>query len=431
MYAVLLLLAPLILSFGVLLAGSSAQFVLLGLRAPIEGISVGWMGVISAAYFAGFGIGSLYCPKLVKEIGHIRTFAALASVASGLALLLALWPTPYGWLILRLVTGFCFAGLYTVVESWMNARSPNEYRGRILSIYGVTIFGGFAIGPLIANLGDPGGLMLFAIASILISFALVPVTLTRAGAPMIKPDEEEDEAQPRRYGLVRLFRETPLGVIGSFCVGALQGSFTSLASVYGASAGLDGEQTAFLVTAGLLAGLVAQYPLGWLSDRLDRRAVIVGVTVIGGGALLALYVTVLAHNPTYLMIMVASVLTGAAIFPIYALIIAHTNDWLPESSLVPAAAALLLMNSFGGMFGNIAASTSMNIFGPDSFFLFMACLNLAFGLFVLERMRRRPAPESENTAYDYTPAALGTVPFGGAYEPPEAEEEAEPQPSQP
>ncbi|GAB5469645.1 MAG: MFS transporter [Rhodospirillales bacterium] len=421
MSAVLLLLGPLILSFGVLLAGSSLQFVLLGLRAPMEGISVGWMGLVSASYFAGFGIGSLVCPKLVREIGHIRTFAALASVASGLALLLALWPTGIGWVILRLITGFCFAGLYTVVESWMNARAPNEFRGRILSIYGVTVFGGFAIGPLIANLGDADGLALFAVASILISFALVPVTLTRAGAPVVI----SDDPMPRRYGLVRLFRETPLGVIGSFFVGGLQGSFTSLAAVYGASVGFDGERTAYLVTAGLLAGLIAQYPLGWLSDRLDRRAVIVGITVCGGSALLVLYLTVLIGTPSYFAIILACIITGATIFPPYALVIAHTNDWLPESSLVSAAAALLLVNSLGGIFGNVAASTSMAVFGADSFFVYMAAMNLAFGAFVAERMRRREAPAGEDSAYDFTPAAPGTVPFGGAYESPEPEEEEE------
>ncbi len=417
MSSLLLLLGPLILCFGILLAGSSLQFVLLGLRGPLEGISVTWMGFVSASYFAGFGIGSLYCPKLVREIGHIRTFAALASVASGLALLLALWPTPIGWVVLRLITGVCFAGLYTVVESWMNARSPNDLRGRMLSLYGVTVFGGFAIGPLLANLGDPGGLKLFAIASILISFALVPVTLTRAGAPV----QVETEAAPRRYGLIRLFRETPLGVIGSFFVGTLQGSFTPLGAVYGSAAGFEPNDTAWLVSTGLIAGLVAQYPLGWLSDRLDRRAVIVGITLVGGGLLLVLYPLALVGKPDYTMVLLACAITGATIFPPYALVIAHTNDWLPESSLVPAAAALLLVNSIGGMVGNFAAAASMSLFGSSTFFLYMAVLNLLFGAFVLERMRRRKAPAGETVAYDFTPAAPGTLPLGGGYTAPDEE----------
>ncbi len=422
MSSLLLLLGPLILSFGILLAGSSLQFVLLGLRAPMEGISVAWMGIVSASYFAGFGIGSLFCPKLVRDIGHIRTFAVLASVASGLALLLAIWPGHIGWVLLRLVTGFCFAGLYTVVESWMNARSPNNLRGRILSIYGVTVFAGFAAGPLLANLGDAGGLKLFAIASILISFALVPVTLTKAGAPV----QVEDETAPRRFGLLRLFRETPLGLVGSFCVGALQGSFTSLGAVYGSSAGFDAEATAWLVTVGLLAGLVAQYPLGWLSDRLDRRAVIVGITLVGGGLLLLLYLVALIGTPDYSLVLLACVIAGATIFPPYALIIAHTNDWLPENSLVPAAAALLLVNSIGGVIGNVTASASMGIFGPSTFFLFIAVVCLLFGSFVLDRMRRRRAPLVETAAYDFTPAALGTLPLGGGYTVPDEEAKTQP-----
>ena len=290
MSSLLLSLGALILSFGVLLAGSSLQFVLLGLRAPLEGIGVGWMGLVSAGYFAGFGIGSLYCPRLVQDIGHIRTFAALASVASGLALLLALWPTPWGWLVVRVASGFCYAGLYTVVESWMNARTPNEMRGRILSIYSLSVFGGFAVGPLLSGLGSPQGLELFALASILISFALVPVTVTKAGAPV----QSSEEAPIRRYGLARLLRETPLGAIGSFVVGMVQGAFNALLAVYGAAAGFDSGQTAWLMTGGLVAGLVAQYPLGWLSDRLDRRAVLATITLVGGGLVVVLFATVLA-----------------------------------------------------------------------------------------------------------------------------------------
>ncbi len=420
MTSLLLSLGALILSFGILLAGSSLQFVLLALRAPMEGISVGWMGFISASYFAGFGIGSLYCPKLVRDIGHIRTFAALASVASGMALLIALWPTVIGWVLLRLLTGFCFAGLYTVVESWLNARVPNESRGRILSIYSVAVFGGFAVGPLIANLGDASGLMLFAVASILISFALVPVTLTRAGAPV----QQEDEApEARRYGLLRLFRETPLGLVGSFCVGGLQGSFTSMAGVYGASAGFAADETAWLVTAGLLSGLVAQYPIGWLSDRFDRRAVLLVITTLGGGAILVFYLTLLTGSPGFLSVILASIITGAAIFPTYALVIAHTNDWLPENSLVPAAAALLLMNSIGGMVGNFAAAASMGLFGPGTFFLYLAIFNLLFGAFIASRIRRRAAPVGDTAAYDFAPAVQGTLPWGGAWEPGSDQEE--------
>jgi len=412
MSSLLLSLGALILSFGVLLAGSSLQFVLLGLRAPLEGIGVGWMGIVSASYFAGFGVGTLYCPRMVQDIGHVRTFAALASVASGLALLLALWPTGIGWVVVRFVTGICFAGLYTVVESWMNARAPNELRGRILSIYSVSVFGGFAVGPLLATLDSPQGLELFALASILISFALVPVTVTRAGTPV----HNGDDPAPRRYGLARLLRETPLGAVGSFAVGVLQGSFNAMLSVYGASAGFDAKHTSWLLTAGLLAGLVAQYPLGWLSDRLDRRTVLAGITLIGGGAMLALYAALLASMPTYAAVLVTCIVTGITIFPPYALVIAHTNDWLPESSLVPAAATLLLLCSLGGIAGNLAASATMGLFGPNTFFLFLAAVNLAFGAFVVERMRRRAAPEGESVAYDFAPAAPGTLPLGGAYE---------------
>ena len=420
MYGLLLTLGPLILSFGVLLAGSSLQIVLLGLRAPIEGISISWMGLVSATYFAGFGIGTLYGPRLIRNIGHIRTFAAMASIASGLALMLALWPTHLGWVVLRLVTGFCYAGLYTVVESWLNARTPNDMRGRLLSVYGVTIFGGLALGPMLANLGDPSTLFLFALSSILISFALVPVTVSKASSAPV-PSNDEDEHG--RYGLVRLFRETPLGFVGAFYVGALQGSFISLSPVYGSSAGFSDDATAAMMTTGMLAGLVAQYPLGWLSDRFDRRAVIVGQTLLGGGVLLLLYMTSLAGSPSIALALTACAIVGATIFPTYALILAHTNDWLPESSLVPAAAALLLINSFGGVFGNFAASWSMGIFGPGTFFLFLAVCNLLFGFFVMERMRRRQKPTGDTAAYDFTPAAPGTIPLGGAFETPEEREE--------
>ena len=419
----LLNVTTLIVCFALLLAGNSLQFVVLGVRAGLEGFSIYAMGAITAGYFLGFAVGSLYCLSLIRAIGHIRTFAALASTVSGVVLAHPLWPEPLAWIVFRFVIGFCFAGLYTVVESWLNAQAGNEFRGRLLSIYAVGVFGGFAVGPMLAILGDAEGFFLFVLASMVVSFALVPITMTRASAPAT-PEATERDA----FTLRRLYKETPLGMIGILCVGSAQGAFVGLAPVFGNRAGLSADQVSYFMTTALLAGLVFQFPIGWLSDRFDRRKVIAVAATLGGAGCAVFASLALSGPLAWEGVLLGAVVTGAAIFPLYAIVIAYTNDWLPEDSIVSAAAALILTFSLGSAAASPFASFLMDRLGPAGLFVFVAGAMIGLGLFAFARMFRREAPESDYEGNLATVAASpGTLPI----EPLLAEHETEEGPPAP
>lgn len=419
----LLNVTTLILSFALLLAGNSLQFVVLGVRAGMEGFSIHAMGLITAAYFLGFAFGSLRCLDLIRAIGHIRTFAALASIISGVVLAHPLLPEPAAWIVFRFIIGFCFAGLYTVVESWLNAQAGNEFRGRILSIYAVAIFGGFAIGPMLAILGTAEGFFLFVLASMIVSFALVPVTMTRAAAPVTPEATERD-----RFTLRRFYKETPLGMIGILCVGSAQGAFVGLSPVFVQRAGLTAEDASFFLTAALLAGLICQFPVGWLSDRFDRRLVIAIAALVGGAGCAAFAGWTLSAPLTKELALLGALIVGAAIFPLYAIVIAYTNDWLDQDSIVSAAAALILTYSLGSAAASPLASFLMSQIGAGGLIAFIAAAMITLGLFAVARMFKREAPDSDyegNMAtYAASPGTLPIDPLLAEYETEEPEEVA-------
>ncbi|SMF23679.1 Predicted arabinose efflux permease, MFS family [Tistlia consotensis] len=407
MRSLVLSVAALILSFSMLLAGNGLQFVVLALRAGLEGFSLEAMGWINAGYFAGFALGALCCPRLVAGAGHIRTFAALGSIVSGVALAHPLLVDPVAWALFRVVTGFCFAGLYLVVESWLNERASNELRGRLLALYGTFVFAGYALGPLLAGLGSAAGFQLFVLASMLVSFALVPVTLTRASAPVVG-----DEAPAERFGLRRLARETPLGFGGLLLLGAVQGAFIGLGPVFADRLELPSQWVSGFLTAGMLAGLVLQYPLGWLSDRLDRRVVIM---LIAGCSttLSALFLgAVLEGHRGVATVLAGAMATGGTIFPLYAIVLALINDRLPKTSLVSAAATISLLYSIGSSLGSPVASRLMAGFGPAGLPLFIGAGMAALALFAGWRMIRREAPTPlEDAQIATTVASPGAVPL--------------------
>jgi MFS family permease len=415
MRSVLLSVAALILGFSFLLAGNGLQFVALGLRANLEGISVQTMGFVSACYFIGFGVGSQICPAITRSAGHIRSFAAYGSLVSGVALMHPLLPDPIAWGVLRLVTGFSFAGLYMVVESWLNARASNELRGRLLSVYGTAAFGGYALGPMLAQLGDPRGFDLFVISSIMVSFALIPVTLTRASAPV--SDAQDPNGGEKRFSVRRLYRETPLGLVGLVLLSACQGAFMGLSPSFGEQMNLSGDWVAYLMTTAMVAGLVAQYPVGWLSDRFDRRLMI-GVITLGGSAATGFFFMLSLAGPLSPELLLASAaVTGVAIFPLYAVLLAYTNDRLPVSSLVPAAATIVLSYSVGSALGAPSASWLMKLLGGGGYFLYMAATLGAIALFTFYRMMRRDAPTlGDEQASAYAVATPGTVPLSEDYD---------------
>ncbi len=389
MRPLLLSVTSLLTSLAILLAGNSLQFVILALRAESAGFSLTVVGAMTTAYYLGYGLGTLRAPVFVDRFGHIRAFAALSSIISAIVLAHGLWVEPYFWIGLRFITGLCFAGLATVVESWLNAKATREVRGQLLAISSIAAILGYAVGPLFASLGSVDSLHLFVIASILMSVALVPVTLTRFSAPYVSGEGTGIEP----YNLRRLFRETPFGLIGCVTTGLIQGAFLGLGPVFAGRIGLSDENVPIFMTGALLAGALAQFPLGWVSDRFDRRSVVaITSVVVGSGALCVSLLLGVVGNPIWVVVLAMAV-GGIAAMPLYSVIIAHVNDRLPETSIVPAAATLILSFSIGSAAAGPIASISIDLYGAEGIYMFFGFTLLAFGIFSVFRVARRDAPE--------------------------------------
>lgn len=396
----------LFLGIGLLLMGNGLQGTLLAVRGVAEGFGTDAIGFVMAGYFLGFVAGSVYTVPLIERAGHIRTFAALASIASAVALAHLVLIDEVVWGVLRGVTGFCFAGLYMVVESWLNERATNRTRGRIFSAYMIVNLAGTALGQFLLTAGDPGGFIPFCLVSIVISVALVPVALTRAEAPA------PTKFQP--LSLRRLSAISPLGVAGCIVTGAAIGAFWGLAPVFAAQSGFNVSGIAAFMAATILGGLVFQWPIGLLSDRVDRRTVIIWVCLVGGAVSLAL---AFGRGLSGAAILGLAFLFGGLTFPLYSLNIAHVNDLVGPADRVPVSSSLLLIYGIAATVGPIAAGLIMSATAPGGLYLLVAAGYLALGAFGLHRMRRRtpvpvaeqepfaPAPRTTPVAYELAPGA--------------------------
>ncbi|MDX1540000.1 MAG: MFS transporter [Geminicoccaceae bacterium] len=413
----------LLIGASILLLGNGVQSLLLPIRASDEAFSTMVIGLMGAAYPAGFILSCLSTPQLVQRVGHIRTFAVLAAIAGVSALAHAVLVVPLAWVVLRLISGFCFAGLFMVIESWLNEAASNTTRGQIFSTYMVVNLASVTAGQLLIGLGDPGDFRLFALAASAIILSLVPVGLTTSkGPPPI-------EVVQLRLG--RLYRMSPVGVLGCFFVGVANGSFGSLGPIFAGAAGLSVGEIALFMSAGLIGGAVFQMPIGRLSDRMDRRRVIVaaslvavllGVTMMlvgdarAGGRLLAFDAGAI-ELPQGALIALAFFF-GAAIHPIYGLCTAHTNDFVERAEFVEASSGLLLTWGLGAATGPLLASVLMEIAGPGSLFLFTAAAHLACALFALWRISRRTAPRpDERDVFVPANAAARTTPVATVLDP--------------
>lgn len=384
MFAAIASVWALLVGIALLMAGSGLQGSLLGVRAAEDGFSALMTGVVMSSYFAGFLLGFVIVPRLVKSVGHIRVFGVLASIASAVALIHSVFVDPLVWTGLRAMTGFCYIGLFIVAESWLNDRSTNETRGQLLSVYMIVMTGSMAMGPLLLNIGNPSGFDLFIAASVMVSLAMVPVSLTTYSAP--KFEEQE------RLSLRELAKISPLGIAGCLTNGATSGALVWLASVYAGSIGMPLDNISLFASASIVGGAILQWPIGRLSDRFDRRQVLTGVAIVGA-ICAAGAATIGADNPTMQMVAVAVV--GGLAIPIYSLSVAHTNDHLKPNQMVAASSGLLLANGIGGMAGPAAAGGAMQLLGPSGYFWFPAVVMAALTAFALYRITRRAAVPNE------------------------------------
>lgn len=385
MYSALMAAWALLLGMAFIMLGNGLQGTLLGLRATLEGFPTTITGFVMTGYFVGFLLGSTIAPRIVQRVGHIRVFAALASLASASALVHAVFIDPWTWGTMRIVTGFSYAGLYVVAESWLNDRATNETRGQILSIYMVVTYGGMTAGQFLLNVGDPAGFDLFVLISVMVSLALVPISLTAAPAPNFDA--------PSPVGLRLLYTISPLGVVGGLATGLSNGVIFGMGAVFGKAAGMSNAEISMFMGLILLGGMLLQWPVGRISDFLDRRKVIIGVTSLA--ALLAAVAGSVPGLPLWWLLGL-TFLFGGMTLPMYSLCGAHLNDFLDPKQMVAASSSFVLVNGLGAILGPTSGSIAMQLVGAKGFFLWLALVHCFIALFALWRMTRRPAVPLED-----------------------------------
>ena len=337
----------LFLGFGMLMVGNGLNLAVLGVRVVDEGFGVRTSGYVMSSYFAGFLIGPTIISRLLSTVGHIRVFAGLASLASGAVLIHSISVVPITWALMRLVFGFCMAGLFIVLESWLNDASTPTTRGRTLAVYMVVSMGGLAIGQLIIAFVDTAGYTLFILASVLVSLAVVPVTLAATTeAPPVREAE--------RLGLSELYRTVPTGLVGMLFTGMSIGVLFGLGAVYAAGVGFSpGRLAAFLVLP-TVGSLLMQWPIGLISDRLPRRGVIF-VVALGAVAVCGVMAVLPSGSP---LVLVGMFLLGGMTFPLYSLLLTYTLDWSAPGKAIGASSSLLRVNGAGAVIGPVIASSS-------------------------------------------------------------------------
>ncbi len=386
---------PLFLGILLLMVGNGMQGTLLGIRGGIEGIPTFQMSVVMSGYFAGFLLGSLTVPALIKNVGHVRVFAALGSMISSVLVLYAVEPNWIWWTLLRGIIGYCFCGVYITSESWLNAGSTNENRGQTLSAYMIVQLLGIVAAQALLNTSDPGGYMLFIVASVLVSFAFMPILLSARPAPQFQTI--------KRMSFVRLYRASPLGCVGIFLMGGVFAVLSGMSSVWGASIGLSVAQISLFVAASYAGGLVLQYPIGWISDRYDRRKLVLMLAAVGA----VTGVVAIVVQPGTWGLVIAGALMGGIANPIYALLVAYTNDYLDQTDMAAASAGLLFIYGIGSMGGPVITGWLMSVLGPDGFWVYMALLLALLTAYAGWRTTRRRAltPEEQGNFAVITPNA--------------------------
>lgn len=367
--------AMLLLGTAILLTGQGLQGVLIPVRANLDQFSVIAIGLIGGTYFLGFTIGCWKGARLLEKAGHVRVFAAMAAIASAIPLLHGIWVNLWSWALLRLVTGFCFAVLYIVIESWLNEQASDENRGRVFSAYIFINMTVLAIGQQMLLLDNPQNLTLFAWTAILISLASVPVLLS-------------DSKQPQpvgkvRFGLKALYQNSPSGMLGSLTSGLANGAFWSLAPLFTAAMSQDIRVTAWFMTAGVLGGAAGQWPLGWLSDQMDRRLVLTGCCL--GALVVALVLWLLGESLSATGLLALGFAWGAVAFPVYSISVAQANDRADPSQFVMISSGLLMMYGIGAISGPLLAAGLMALTSAAGLYLFTAITHTLLGIYLLMR----------------------------------------------
>ncbi|MGY6697626.1 MAG: MFS transporter [Roseinatronobacter sp.] len=375
----------LLLGLMFLMVGNGVQGTLLGIRGAIEGFTTFQMSVVMSAYFLGFLFGSRAAPELIRKVGHVRVFAALGSLISAVLVLYAAIPDWMAWTVLRVLIGFAFSGVYVTAESWLNNTASNENRGQALSLYMIVQMVGIISAQALINFADPAGFLLFIIPSVLVSLAFAPILLSVSPAPTF--------GTTRSMSIRELYDVSPLGVVGIFLMGGVFAAMFGMTAVWGTEAGLSVLEISIFTGAIYFGGLVFQYPIGWLSDRMDRRKLLIAVTLVGvlGGVLPVLF------NLPFAGLVGVGLIIGGISNPLYSLLVAYTNDYLEGDQMAAASGGLLFVNGVGAIIGPLVIGWLMGVIGPSGFFLFIIVLMLLLAVYAAWRMTQRPAPPVSET----------------------------------
>lgn len=410
MLSAILPVRSLLLAIFMLMAGGGFLSTLIGVRLERAGFSALFIGLVGTAYFAGLAIGSLRVPRLIRRVGHIRAFAAFVALLSASTLAYAIYRSPWLWGGLRFIDGLCVAGVFVCLESWLNERAEGATRGSVLAGYMIALYAGQAIGQFLLNLSEAKPSMPFLVASILVSLAAIPVVLTRISAP--PPDDGAALPMRTLYGI------SPLGVVGALVTGVMLGAFYALGPVFVRRLGMNFAATATFMSVVILGGVALQWPLGRLSDRFDRRRVIVGVLA---GALVASLGIALIAAPGIALLLFGALFGGLS-FALYPLCVAHTNDHLAPEQRVAASGGLVLLYSVGAAAGPMSGAAAMTLLGTPGLFLFIAlCAGGTLGFGLWRQARALPVPADRQQAYQVLPR---TTPMAAALDPLAEEESA-------
>jgi MFS family permease len=365
-----------------LMVGNGMQGSLLGIRGTGAGFTTYEISYVMSAYFLGFLLGSQLAPGMIRKVGHVRVFAALGSIISAVLVLYPVMQDWIAWSLMRALIGFSFAGVYITAESWLNNSATNETRGQAMSAYMIVQMIGIISSQALLNLPDPTGFFLFILPSVLVSLSFLPLLLAATTVPVF------DTIKPLSFG--QLFRISPLGCMGMLLTGSIFSAMFGMAAVWGAQKGYSVQQITIFVGALYVGGLVFQYPIGWASDRMDRRKLILAVSAFGAVAMLLSF----AAEMPFPLYVVSAVLLGGMINPLYSLLIAYSNDFLTKEQMPAASAGLIFLNGLGAIGGPVVAGWLMGQIGPEAFFLFLAILFAALALYAAWRMTRRAAPSA-------------------------------------
>ncbi len=374
--------------FALISLAHGLQGTLIGVRSVIEEFTFISAGLIIAGYYIGYLSGALTIPIFLQRVGHIRVFAALASLASIAILLHSVFLHPYSWFFIRIITGVSLSGIYVIMESWLNNKATNETRGKLLSIYMIITFVFVGLGQFLLNLSDPAKVDLFILVSILLSFSLLPILLSNTEQPTI--------SDTKYFTLKEFYILSPLGFISALMIGLAHSALFGFGAVYVSSKGFTLFEISIFMVSISSFGALAQWPIGYISDKIDRRIILIAITFIAAG--LSIFIVISSYLSFILFIILSGIFSAMSL-PMFSVAVAHVNDFLESNEIISASSTFNILIGVGSIIGPILVSSSMTLVGPNGFFIYLFIVHGTLGLFGLYRMARRVKPRDLESQY--------------------------------